>query len=101
MKKIIHAIWLLAFTLAFTASAALSPTKLRCEYAVNPMGVDSHSPRLFWIDESAERGQRQTAYEILVASSAKNLAANNGDLWDSGKVDSDETIQIPYTAAKN
>ncbi len=82
--------------LALTANAALSPAKLRCEYAVNPMGVDSQSPRLFWIDESSGRGQSQTAYEILVATSEKNLAANKGDLWDSGKVKSGETIQIPY-----
>ncbi|HWC61720.1 MAG TPA: family 78 glycoside hydrolase catalytic domain, partial [Verrucomicrobiae bacterium] len=100
MKKIIKIIWPLAFTLAFTATAALSPTKLRCEYAVNPMGVDLDNPRLFWIDESSERGQRQTAYEILVASTEKNLAANNGDLWASGKIASDETIQIAYSGKK-
>jgi alpha-L-rhamnosidase len=96
MKRIIKAIWPLTFLLAFSANAALSPAKLRCEYAVNPMGVDIGSPRLFWIDESSERGQRQTAYQVLVASSEKNLSANKGDLWDSGKVISDETIQIQY-----
>jgi alpha-L-rhamnosidase len=96
MKHIIKILWPLAFCLAFTANAALTPAKLRCEYAVNPMGVDVPNPRLFWIDESNERGQRQTAYEILVATSGKNLAANKGDLWDSGKVVSEETIQIPY-----
>ena len=96
MKKIIKGTWLLAFALALPANAALSPAKLRCDYAVNPLGVDGAGPRLLWIVESAERGQRQTAYEILAATSDKNLAANNGDLWDSGKVDTDETIQIPY-----
>ena len=72
---------------------------LRCDYAVNPLGVDSANPRLFWQLESNGRGQRQTAYQILVASSGKNLAHDNGDLWDSGKVSSDETIQIPYAGA--
>jgi alpha-L-rhamnosidase len=96
MKKIIQAVWPLGFLLAFAANAALFPTKLRCEYAVNPMGVDTVTPRLFWTDESGQRGERQTAYEILVATSAKNLAANRGDLWDSGKVKSGETIQISY-----
>jgi alpha-L-rhamnosidase len=96
MKRILQSIWPLAFLLAFSANAALSPAKLRCEYVVNPMGVDSVAPRLFWIDESGERGQRQTGYQILVASSEKNLAADKGDLWDSGKVNSDETIQISY-----
>jgi len=100
MKKICYIFPLLAFILAFTAGAALSPTKLRCEYAVNPMGVDLDSPRLFWIDESSERGQHQTACQILVASTEKNLSADKGDLWDSGKVASDETIQISYAGKK-
>ena len=80
-------------------AAALSPANLRCEYAVNPLGVDAPNPRLFWTVESRERGQKQTAYEILAASSLELLAKDNGDLWDSGKVSSDETIQIPYAAA--
>jgi hypothetical protein len=49
--------------------------------------------------ESNALGQRQIAYQILAASSEKNLAHDNGDLWDSGKISSDETIQIPYAGA--
>jgi len=97
MKKVLKAFWLLAFTVAFSANAALSPTKLRCEYAVYPLNVDVAGPRLFWVDESSARAQHQTAYQVLVASSAKILSANKGDLWDSGKVASDETIQIHYS----
>lgn len=78
------------------ARASLVPSNLRCEYAVNPLGVDVPAPRLFWTLESNERGERQTAYEILVAGSEKELTAGKGVLWDSGKVASDETIQIPY-----
>src|ERR1700690_1734568 len=82
--------------LASPSLATVTVGDLRCDYAVNPLGVDSPRPRLFWKLESRERGQKQTAWQILAASSAKNLAADNGDLWDSGKVDSGETIQIPY-----
>ena len=92
MKTILGLIFA-AFTLA-TAHAALTPVDLRCDYAVNPLGVDSPKPRLFW--KLASGSQRQTAYEILAASSAKNLARYEADVWDSGKVDSDETIQIQY-----
>jgi alpha-L-rhamnosidase len=74
----------------------LVPVALRCEYAVDPLGVDIAQPRLYWIVESDQRGQRQTAYQILVASSAEQLAQDKGDLWDSGKVVSDETIHVPY-----
>jgi len=92
-------LWLAVTALLFVAAsskAALLPADLRCEYVVNPMGVDVAHPRLFWTLESKERGQRQTAYQILVASSSELLARDQGDLWDTGKTVSDETIQIPY-----
>jgi len=54
------------------------------------------NPRLFWKLDSRERGQFQTAYRILVASTVEALARDQGDLWDSGRVNSDETVQIPY-----
>jgi alpha-L-rhamnosidase len=80
-------------------SAGLTPVHLRCEYAVDPMGVDVPSPRLFWQVDGTSRGQRQTAWQVLVASTAASLDADRGDLWDSGRVPSDETIQIPYGGA--
>ena len=89
-------LFLCAATAAFAGTVVAD---LRCDYAVNPLGVDSANPRLFWKLESNARGQRQSAYQILGASSAKNLAHDKGDLWDSGKVSSDETIQIPYAGA--
>ncbi len=75
---------------------SLRPVALRCEYRVNPLGIDEAQPRLTWRVESAERGQGQTAYRILVANRPAHLAANNGELWDSGKVLSDETVNVSY-----
>ena len=69
---------------------------LRCEYLQNPLGIDATNPRLSWIITSNRRGERQTAYQILVASSVKLLKQSQGDLWDSGKVVSDQTSQICY-----
>ena len=74
----------------------LAPTYLRCEHLVDPLGIDETTPRLSWIVESGERGQRQTAYYLLVASSEKLLHQDQGDLWDTGKVTGDETICAPY-----
>ena len=74
----------------------LSAREMRCEYAVNPMGVGTASPRLDWIDESNQRGELQTAYQVLVSSSLERLRDNLPDLWDSGKVASDQNIQIVY-----
>lgn len=76
--------------------AALTASGLRCEYLTNPLGIDEVAPRLSWVVESPERGERQSAYQILVASSPELLAAGQGDLWDSGKVSSDATAQIVY-----
>jgi alpha-L-rhamnosidase len=78
------------------ALSAVTPGELRCENMEDPLGIDATQPRLSWKLHATGRDQMQTAYQILVASSAKALAANSGDLWDSGKIASDQSIQIPY-----
>ena len=82
--------------LAGLCSAAVATKNLRCEYLADPLGIDATSPRLSWILASDQRGEKQTAYRVLVASSAKILNQDTGDLWDSGKVASDESSQIVY-----
>lgn len=67
-----------------------------CEMLVNPMGIDVAKPRFAWHIISAERNVMQTAYHILVASSAEKLNANEGDLWDSGKVTEETSIHVKY-----
>jgi len=84
-------------TVATARSGQLEPVALRCEYRVNPLGIDEAQPRLTWRVESAERGQKQSAYQILVASSAAALEKNEGDLWDSGKVASRQTVNVVYS----
>jgi len=80
-----------------SASAAeLKPIALRCEYRVNPQGIDEAQPRLTWREDSNARGAKQTAYQILVASSPELLKANTGDLWDSGKISGGQTVNIIY-----
>jgi hypothetical protein len=103
MMRIIASLLVLGWGLAGVKAADASrsfgrvvPCHLRCDYAEDPLGVDSSPPRLFWKLESDQRGELQTAYQILAASSAAALARNNGDLWDSGRVRSDKTLQIPF-----
>lgn len=99
--------WSLTMRIVFAAGATamavaasgLTPTALRTEYAVTPAGVDEARPRLSWQVTSDLRGQRQTAYRVLVASSPQKLAAGQGNLWDSGRVARDETVNIPYAGA--
>ena len=72
------------------ASAAV--TNLRCEYLVNPLGIDVVKPRLSWIIEFARRSEQQTAYQVLVASSEELLKNDKGEWWDSGKVASEQSV---------
>ncbi len=93
----------LLVTLTFLSAAQAADyrvTDLKTEYSVDPLGIDSAQPRLQWRVESNERGQRQTAYQVLVASSAEVLAQERGDLWDSGRVESGETTFIRYAGVK-
>lgn len=80
----------LAMSILTFASRAFAadgePVALRCEYRVDPQGIDEAQPRLTWRIESQVRGRRQTAYRILVAGAPEILATERGDLWDSGKV---------------
>ena len=69
---------------------------LRTEYVQNPVGMDVGAPRLSWQMKKDGRGARQTAYRVLAATNKEQLDANNADLWDSGKIDSDRSIQISY-----
>jgi alpha-L-rhamnosidase len=72
---------------------------LRCEDRHDPLGVDEPRPQLSWNLASTERGCRQIAYRILVASSPAQLAREEGDLWDSGRIVSGESVHIPFGGA--
>jgi alpha-L-rhamnosidase len=63
---------------------------------VNPLGIDVAAPHLSWQSNNSERNWRQAAYEILVASRAENLEPGSADVWDSGRRNSSESVDIPY-----
>src|SRR5688572_28044218 len=69
---------------------------LTCEYQSNLLGIDVLQPRLSWQLQSDRRGARQTAYRILAASDVEQLRAGNANAWDSGRIESDQSIHIPY-----
>lgn len=97
--KFIHTFILMSLVTVFplhNGVAATSVAGLLCEQVENPLGVDASRPRLSWQLTSNERGQKQTAYQILVAGSEGKLRSGIGDLWDSGKIASDETAEIYY-----
>jgi alpha-L-rhamnosidase len=76
-------------------TSSISATQLRVEYKENPV-IDSPIPRFSWILEDDERGQYQSACQILVASSPSLMEEGKADFWDSGKIKSGQTSQVNY-----
>jgi alpha-L-rhamnosidase len=99
----------LAFTLAllFLVNGPLSPRAsafegnapdhLQCEGMQEPLGIDITHPRFSWQVRDLRRDARQAAYEIQVASSAEGLAQDRADVWDSGRVESKQPVNVPYS----
>ncbi len=82
--------------LGLSVCAGTRVENLRCEYLDDPLGIDAPQPRLSWVLDSNDRAVKQTAYQVLVASSEAALQRNEPDLWDSGAVASDDSAQIRY-----
>ncbi len=76
--------------------AEVAVTHPRCEYLVNPLAIDAAAPRLSWIVAADGRGVVQSAFRILAAAGEESLAAEKGDLWDTGKVTSSQTAPVLY-----
>jgi alpha-L-rhamnosidase len=74
----------------------IKPVELLCEGKTNPTGIATAEPTFNWKNEANVNKSHQTAYQILVASSAALLEKNDADLWNTGKVLSSKSVWIPY-----
>jgi alpha-L-rhamnosidase len=84
---------------AESVASSLEPAELRCEYRRDPVNVDATQPRFQWLSraiDASRRSLRQTAYRVLVASTDAVLQEDRGDMWDSGKVAANRSIDIRY-----
>jgi len=77
-------------------AAALEVASLRTNHEATPMGIDGQTPCLAWTLSDSERGARQTAYRIQVAESRAALADGEDLVWDSGKVNTDQSAHHAY-----
>jgi alpha-L-rhamnosidase len=84
---------------AVSNKAALQVLRMRVEALVEPLGLHETAPRLSWEISDTGRNVVQNAYQIKVASSKELLESGKADLWDSGKVISDKTTEIPYAGS--
>ncbi|MCR8556833.1 glycoside hydrolase family 78 protein [Mucilaginibacter sp. BJC16-A38] len=98
MKKLVVTLLLLVITVSLSAQTTV--TNLTCEYKDAPILVDTQNPALSWQIKGDQRNLKQTAYRILVASDASLLQKNVGDIWDSKKTLSPQSLQIPFAGKK-
>jgi alpha-L-rhamnosidase len=94
-KSLIRAT-LFASPLLFTLTVMASPVQLRTDHRTNPLGIDAATPHFAWQSDAATSNWIQSAYQILVASSEKNLTTGKADIWDSGRIASSDSINIAY-----
>lgn len=76
--------------------APFQVSNLRCEYLVNPLGIDASHPRFSWEMVSAQRGKTQKAYQLIVADNEAAIQKNEGNTWNSGRVVSNESFHINF-----
>ena len=86
--------------LPMTIMAKVSTYDWRVENLHAPLGLDTQVPRFSWKIESDKRNVVQKSYQILVASSMEKLQRNDGDLWNSGEVVSNNQLWISYQGAR-
>jgi len=96
MKKLATFLFITFATLAGTFAQEVSVTKLRCEYLTNPQGIDVTNPRLSWVLQSDFRGQLQTSYQIMAATTFEGLMTDKADIWNSGRTNSDQSLNLVY-----
>ncbi|MEO5591051.1 MAG: family 78 glycoside hydrolase catalytic domain [Chitinophagaceae bacterium] len=92
----LYIICLLIFFNVALVAQKLIVTNLRCEYRENPLGVDAARPGFSWELQSDRQNILQTAYRIIVADDSSLLQKNGGNIWDSKKIMSGTSIQVPY-----
>ncbi len=106
MKTLLVPLVILAFltpsrsqekTTGSDSTGATQIVNSQCEYRVDPIAVGTTHPRLSWELRSGARDVYQLAYRIIVSSSDARLARDEGDLWDTGKITSDNTLNITYS----
>ena len=99
MKKILLTLCFAAAAIGAQAAAPCTPVGLRCEHLETPLGIDAPAPRLGWRLDDSRSGALQRAYRVVVGRDSAAVAAGCGDVWDSGRTDSDGML-VRYAGPK-
>lgn len=81
-----------AVLMPLTASAKSTPVDLKCEHLENPIGIGNPSPRLSWRIDDNRKDAKQTAYRIVIGRDSLKVLKGDGDMWDTGKVESGDML---------
>jgi alpha-L-rhamnosidase len=81
---------------AQNSNESSGPAELRVDNLRTPLGIDDPAPQFSWQLRDPARGAKQTAYEVFVAAEPGLPAGGKSDLWDSGRVDSGESLNVRY-----
>jgi alpha-L-rhamnosidase len=98
MRKSIFFLGLMMFPFFWACENDNQPAlcDLTCENLRDPLGIDTFTPRFSWKISSQKNGTEQKAFQILVASDPSLLQEGKADFWDSGKIESSESVLVPY-----
>jgi alpha-L-rhamnosidase len=99
MKNLKNILLLFCLLTTFISNGQIAAEHLTCEMTENPLAVIQNQPRLSWQLVSKESNASQIGYQILVASSEEKLKNDNGDIWNSGRVNSNKNLQISYSGS--
>src|ERR1700686_4433492 len=93
---------LIPLSLLASSFAAASPVQLRTDHLTNPIGIDSPKPQFAWQSDAKTPDWTQSAYQLLIATSEKNLTPGKGDakpdVWASARITSPDSVNITYNA---
>ena len=96
IRRLHRGLVLTLLALAAMTANAIRTSNLKCEMLANPCGISTVQPHLSWQIPTERNGIRQTAYHILAATTPELLSEEKADLWNSGKVKSDQSIWVDY-----
>lgn len=87
---------LILFSACQPIDSQVTVDELMCEFQENPIGIDRAQPLLQWKIRDDRRGAKQTAWQVIISATREGADDGVGEVWDSGKVDSEQSVHIPY-----
>jgi hypothetical protein len=101
LKRALAGVFLISFlflTLSVRAESASAPTDLLCDLLAHPEEtvITTAMPKFGWVYHPSFQNDAQSSYRVIVASSEDLANHGTGDLWDSGTVNSSDSINVSY-----